>query len=112
MSIDNFHVISIGTDQGDQELTISAPGWIAIPTMSSGIAPKFLHISIHSGTVTNVITVTPDIDENNGSNLTGFALCQNGFAAVILNVHGFSHIGFDEIGDGTSGLQLYPLEDF
>lgn len=112
MGIRNFPVISIGSETASQQLLVAAPGNIAIPTMKNGSLPKFLHCSAHTGASSNVITVSPETAATDGDNTTGFPLAVLGNNSVILNVHGFSFIGFDEIGDGTSTLQLYPLEDF
>jgi hypothetical protein len=109
----NFPVISIGEQTGTREATVGAAGKIAIPTMESGTKPKFLYCVAIGGTSTNIITISPTQDTN-GAEATGLALTPANPVGVILNVHGFTHIGFDEVtgGDGTTDLYLYPLEDF
>lgn len=112
MSINNFHVISIGTD-GSTVQAVAAPGSVAIPDMLKGNAPKFLHIRAFGGaTVADYISVTPDIAANNGAFATGFILSSFTNDEIILNVHGYGFIGYAEVGAAGSSIQMTPLEDF
>jgi hypothetical protein len=107
----NFPVISIGDKTGTVELNVAAAGKIAIPTMENGALPKFVHVVL-MGATGQLVAVCPTVDAN-GAAATGLPLSTDNPEGIILNVHGFSHIGFEDIaGAGTSDLYLYPLEDF
>ena len=108
----NFPVIHIGVANGTATAAISAAGKIAIPTMESGALPKFLRIVAMGPTAETLVSVSPTQDAN-GSFATGLPLNTSRPEGIILNVHGFSHIGYeDDGGAGDAKLYLYPLEDF
>ena len=108
MGLQNFPVLAIATDNGTQTTGVSGAGNIAIPTMEGGTKPKYVYIASYSATVTDVIYVSPQLSATNGAAATGFPLPVQSGNAIILNVTGYSHIGYDGNGDFT----VYPLEDF
>lgn len=114
MGIRNFPVITLGTDTGVVE-AVAAAGNVAIPNTQGGGGPKYLHIKAYgpsTATADEQITVTPDIAANNGAFATGYLLYPHLGDEVILNVHGCTHIGYDEVGDASCSIKLTPLEDY
>jgi hypothetical protein len=112
MGIRNFPYITIGTGNGLITSSISlTASKIAIPAMSNLTLPKFLHCIALGGTAGNLVFIMPTNDTV-GSAATGMVLSPDNPRSVILNVHGFSHIGTDATGTADSDLYLYPLEDF
>jgi hypothetical protein len=112
MGIRNFAAISIGEQTGVRVASVAAAGKVAIPTMEGGVAPKFVHVCAVGGTSTNIISVSPTQDTN-GAIATGIPLSPLNPAGMILNVHGFTHIGYEDNGGGeNTDLYIYPLEDF
>ena len=114
MGIRNFPVITIGTDTSLVQAVATA-GNVAIPNTEGGSGPKYLHIKAYgpsTATLDDQITVTPDVAANNGAFATGFLLFPSRGDEIILNVHGYTHIGFDEVGAATSSIKLTPLEDY
>jgi hypothetical protein len=112
MGIRNFPLISIGVEQGVTTAAIAAPGNIAIPTMTNGDSPKFLALTVVDGVAGDWIVVSPQVAATNGVLATGFAMNAISGNTIILNVHGFSHIGFEDGAGVVCQLNLYPLEDF
>jgi hypothetical protein len=113
MGIRNFPVITIGTDTSLTVANISASGSVAIPTTHGGVGPKYLYIHSYGGTDnTAYISFTPDVAANTGTFATGFVMWafEKG-ETIILNVHGYSHIGYDFLGTNPD-FQLTPLEDY
>jgi hypothetical protein len=106
----NFAAIRVGDGTGTHQTNVAAAGKIAIPTMEGGGAPKYVYVAALGGTDTNVISVSPTQDTN-GAIASGFPLSPIG-PPVILNVHGYSHIGYEDSGAGDSAIHLVPLEDF
>jgi hypothetical protein len=112
MGIRNFPVITLGTDGSDAQ-TVAGPGSVAIPVLSNGVQPKYLHVRAYNGaTVADWISVTPDVAANNGALATGFLLSSFYGHEIILNVFGYDFIGYDEIGAAGSSIQLTPLADY
>lgn len=91
--------------------TIAAAGIASVPTLTNGSKPKYLRCNINGAVPGNAIFVTPKTLAENGTAATGFPLSHRGAASVILNVWGYSHIGFDVQGGG-SNISLVPLADF
>ncbi len=112
MGIRNFPVITVGTDTSTHQ-SVSGAGAVSIPNLQSGENPKFLRIKAYGGdAVEDFVSVTPDIAANSGVFATGMVLSLFYGDVVILNVHGYSHIGFDIQGTGGGTIDLAPLEDF
>ena len=114
MSIDNFHVISIGTHTSTSSGLITGSSSMAIPTMENTSLPKFVHIRAFGGAAGDLISVAPDTSAAGGTFANGFVMSGINSDEIILNVHGYSHIVFDEIAAGAGGtsIQVTPLEDF
>lgn len=108
----DFEYISIGVEQGVTTGVIAAAGNIAIPTMSNGSLPKFLALVLVDGALGDWIVISPQVAATNGALATGFAMNAVVNNRLILNVHGFSHIGFEDGVGAVCLLNLYPLEDF
>jgi hypothetical protein len=112
MGIRNFEVISIAPGTGSQTANVSTTASkVAIPTMENGDLPKFLYCIAMEGTAGNAVFIMPTNDTN-GDSVTGFPLFVDNPIGIIINVHGYSHIGTDATGGSDSTLYLYPLEDF
>jgi hypothetical protein len=81
--------------------------------MSNGALPKFLSLTVVDGAVGDWIVVSPQVAATNGAVATGFAMTTTGnSSSIILNVHGFSFIGYEDGAGAVCLLRLYPLEDF
>lgn len=106
----NFPALQLGNNKGVvEEGVFAAPGVVAIPKMENGQYPKFLYLATVLGTSRAWVTVTPTLG-GNGAIATGLPLV-TGNAGIILNVHGYTHIG-TEGSTADCNLHLYPLEDF
>ena len=112
MGLQNFPVLSIAPDNAIQELTITAPGTLVIPTMENGLKPKYVYIVAYGGVPSDVIFVTPRIGVAVGASATGFPLPIQSNSGVILNVTGYTNIAFDEISGNSADLTVVALEDF
>ena len=112
MGIRNFPYITIGVQQGTTTAAIAAAGNAAIPPMTNGTLPKFLALTVVDGAVGDWIVVSPQVAATNGTLATGFAMNAVVDNTIILNVHGFSHIGYEDGVGAVCLLNLYPLEDF
>lgn len=110
MGIRNFPVVSIGPTQGSRTDNVVASGAaVSIPTMTSGIAPKYLMCKVSGGSVGGYISISPT-DGSVGTLAGGLPLF-TGEPGIIFAVHGFTSIGtFGSAADME--LHLYPLEDF
>jgi hypothetical protein len=112
MGIRNFKTISIAPGTVGTVTGIGAP---LIPTLPNGDRPKFLWVHVSPGTASgNVIFVTPNATAAGGSAVTGFAIYADNNRGIILNVHGYSHLGYQKSAgsDSSSRINLIPLEDF
>lgn len=112
MGLQNFPVLSIAPDNAVQTLNVSAVGNVAIPTMERGTLPKYVYICAYGGLATDVVFVTPKTSAADGASATGFPLPIQSNSGVILNVSGYSHIGFDRTGGNTADFTIVALEDF
>ena len=110
MGIRNFPVVTIADLEGKFVSPADAtPAATTIPTMQSGVAPKFVHIAVQLGTPFDYVVITPSYGGNGDATL-GLPLV-TGNDGINLNVQGFSHIGYEAVGAGMR-LYIYPLEDF
>ena len=112
MGLQNFPVLSIAPDNAVQTLAVAAPGNVAIPTMENGVLPKYVYIVAYGGVATDVMFVTPKTSASDGASATGFPLPIQSNSGIILNVTGYSHIGFDDISGGSADFTIVALEDF
>jgi hypothetical protein len=111
MGIRNFEVISIAPALGSITTIANAAAKIAIPPMLNTDLPKFLRCLVAGGNAANLIYIMPT-DDAVGSATTGLMLSPANPIELILNVHGYSHIGTAATGAEDTELYLYPLEDF
>jgi hypothetical protein len=110
MGIRNFPVISLGFNGGTLVSPAGAtPGVEPIPTMMSGVAPKYVAITVTGGAAAAFVVVTPSTGAN-GAIATGYPII-TGSKPLILNVHGYSDIGY-EASAASMTLRIHPLEDF
>jgi hypothetical protein len=109
MGIRNFPCISPGDKLGVNQ-SVAAAGQKAIPVMGNGALPKFLYV-LATGPAGGLMSVSPTIGAN-GAFATGLPLFFDNPIGVILNVHGFTHIGYEDDGATVGTLWLTPLEDF
>ena len=108
----NFPVISIGELTGSVTASVSlTAAAVVIPTMANGTLPKFLYCIAVGGTAGNYVVISPTTGAV-GDETTGIPLVIDNPIGIILNVHGFSHIGTEAVGTADSDLHLIPLEDF
>jgi hypothetical protein len=113
VGIRNFPVITLGVQRGVTTGVIAAAGNIAIPTMSNSALPKYLALTLVDGAIGDWVVISPQPTAINGVAATGFAMnAQLGNQTLILNVHGFGFIGFEDVVGALCKLNLYPLEDF
>ena len=112
----NFPVISIATDGSTTTAVLTGAGTHAIPTMSNGEPPKFLHIKVTTDdTVVQAdrITINPQVGTAAAMNVPSFILSAFWAQEIILNVHGFDRIARATIGTvGIMQLTFTPLEDY
>ena len=110
MGIRNFQAFSISPLEGFfVSPTDATPAAVALPTMANGEKPKFVYIAVMNGTPFDYVVITPS-HGGDGDNTLGLPLV-TGNEGITLNVHGFSHIGYEAVGVGMR-LYVYPLEDF
>ena len=108
----NFDFVRTEPNQGSQQATIVAPGNLAIPPLDSTLLPKFLLCVVSGGTAGAAVAISPQVAATNGAVATGIPLVIGGNSSIILNVMGYSHIGFEDIQGATCNLNLIPLSDF
>jgi len=110
----NFPYITVGVNNSLTQATINTSGSDAIPTMTNGTKPKYLHIKCFAGDAGDTYTVSPRHGAVAGDDTKGFPLSMRGVSEVILNVTGYSHIGWDFVTGsvGNGHLMYTPLEDF
>ncbi len=107
----NFPVISIAPATGSTTTISSSGTAVAIPPMSNGDLPKYVFCVATGGTAGAFVTMEPKTSAVIGAIGTGLPLVTDSGIPVILNVHGYSHIGCDSTVSDIE-LRLYPLEDF
>lgn len=110
MQKNNFRHIS--AESNTTSGNVPSFGNAAIPLLLNGKRPKYLRVSVFLGDVSNVLFVTPKNNITPGSAATGLPLSLQSTTNVILNVHGFTRIAFDQRGSGNSSISLVPLSDF
>lgn len=109
----NFAAITLDPITSEAQSPVNGAGNAELPKLSNGNYAKYYHFFAHSGTETNTIFISlHEATGTNGAAAGGFALPVRGKADVIVNAHGFSHYGFDDVGAGDSILQVTPLADF
>lgn len=78
-----------------------------------GVMPKFVLIATARGVVGDAITVSPQVGDVDGASSSGIPLVNGASNRIILNVHGYTHIGFDNVGANVNNdLFIIPLADF
>jgi len=113
MGHQNFSVLSIAPDQAVQVGALSAAGSVAIPTTANGSLPKYVYCVAYGADLAETVFITPQIGAGNGTAATGFALPVRNSSSVVLNVSGYTYIGYDISSGATSAyLTIVALEDF
>jgi hypothetical protein len=112
MGHQNFHVLSVAYDTGVQTASVTGTGSVAIPTMLNGVKPKYVVIGSYGLTQTDVVFISPQHSATAAAAATGFPLPVSSGNRVILNVIGYSHIGYDATGATGVSFNIVPLEDF
>jgi hypothetical protein len=109
----NFPFISIAPNNGYRE-AMSGGGVVNFLTeapMSNGKRPKFAYVVCGEGTSTNIPTINLT-QSGLGATADDLPMPVAKPRPIILNVHGYFRVAYENVGAGDSFIWVYPLEDF
>jgi hypothetical protein len=85
-----------------------------IPTLPGGRLPKFLLLTPRPGIASNIYFVRLSAGASDGDNSVDFPIWADSHRPIILNCHGYSHIGWEKsaASDVNGALAVIPLSNF
>ena len=111
----SLNIVKFAPEPGKRVAATSTGASVTLPTMLNGVLPAYVYLVASSGPTDDnvrgdIVTVSPEVGAVAGSIINGLPLVV-GSAGIILNVKGYTHIGYDYQGAGTDAyLWLAAVE--